>query len=118
MSVATSTERVLSRSLARRQILGLIGIHGIGPIPAGIVPPRSAIAAQEDSPAASVVIDLPEEPRTLAQALVYDVNGSTLVHSIYDSLVQHGPTGELESCSPSRSPRSTPPPTRSVFAKA
>ncbi|HET8524930.1 MAG TPA: ABC transporter substrate-binding protein [Thermomicrobiales bacterium] len=43
-----------------------------------------------------LVIDLPIEPPSLDPAIVYDVDSWSVVHSIYDSLVQYGPTGELE----------------------
>jgi peptide/nickel transport system substrate-binding protein len=41
-------------------------------------------------------IDLAAEPATLDPALVYEVDGWSIVHSIYDALVQLGPDGTLE----------------------
>lgn len=41
-------------------------------------------------------IDLAEETPSLDPALVYDNDGWSVIHSIYDSLVQYGPAGELE----------------------
>jgi peptide/nickel transport system substrate-binding protein len=46
--------------------------------------------------AAEMTIDLAAEPPTLDPALVYDVDGWSVVHSIYDSLVQLGPGGALQ----------------------
>lgn len=43
-----------------------------------------------------VTIDLPDEPKTLDPALVYEVNGWSIVHSVYDALVQYAPDGTLE----------------------
>ena len=43
-----------------------------------------------------LVIDLSAEPSTLDPALVYEVDGWSIVHSIYDSLVQFGPDGSLQ----------------------
>jgi peptide/nickel transport system substrate-binding protein len=43
-----------------------------------------------------LVIDIPIEPPSLDPAIAYDVDSWSVVHSIYDSLVQYGPKGELE----------------------
>ena len=43
-----------------------------------------------------LVIDLSAEPSTLDPALVYEVDGWSIVHSIYDSLVQFGPDGSVQ----------------------
>src|ERR671916_989605 len=43
-----------------------------------------------------LTIDLAVEPATLDPALVYESDGWTVVHSIYDALVQLGPDGTLE----------------------
>jgi peptide/nickel transport system substrate-binding protein len=43
-----------------------------------------------------LTIDLAVEPATLDPALVYESDGWSVVHSIYDSLVQLGPGGTLE----------------------
>ena len=42
------------------------------------------------------MIDLPSEPPSLDPAIVYDVNGWSVVHAIYDALVQYGADGRLE----------------------
>ena len=43
-----------------------------------------------------LTIDLAVEPATLDPALVYESDGWSVVHSIYDALVQLGPNGALE----------------------
>jgi peptide/nickel transport system substrate-binding protein len=43
-----------------------------------------------------LTIDLAVEPATLDPALVYESDGWSVVHSIYDALVQLGPDGALE----------------------
>ena len=42
------------------------------------------------------MIDLGTEPGALDPATTYDADGWSIIHSIYDSLVQFGPEGELE----------------------
>jgi peptide/nickel transport system substrate-binding protein len=54
---------------------------------------RSAAALQRGE---ELTIDLAVEPATLDPALVYESDGWSVVHSIYDALVQLGPGGELE----------------------
>lgn len=46
--------------------------------------------------AASLAIDLTGEPPTLDPAKVYDVDSWSVIHSIYDALVQLGPGGALD----------------------
>jgi peptide/nickel transport system substrate-binding protein len=46
--------------------------------------------------AEELTIDLAVEPATLDPALVYESDGWSVVHSIYDALVQFGPDGALE----------------------
>src|ERR687890_1460165 len=43
-----------------------------------------------------LTIDLAVEPATLDPALVYESDGWSVVHSVYDALVQLGPEGALE----------------------
>jgi peptide/nickel transport system substrate-binding protein len=45
---------------------------------------------------AELAIDLATEPATLDPALVYDADSWSVVHSVYDALVQYGPDGELQ----------------------
>ena len=42
------------------------------------------------------MIDLGTEPGALDPATTYDADGWSIIHSIYDSLVQFGPEGEIE----------------------
>lgn len=53
-------------------------------------------AAQDSALLPELAIDLAGEPATLDPALVYDADGWSIVHSIYDSLVQYGPDGQLQ----------------------
>src|SRR4029078_11031258 len=46
--------------------------------------------------AEELTIDLAVEPATLDPALVYESDGWSVVHTIYDALVQLGPDGALE----------------------
>ena len=55
---------------------------------------RPAPAFQSES--GDLTIDLAVEPATLDPALVYESDGWSVVHSIYDALVQLGPDGTLE----------------------
>jgi peptide/nickel transport system substrate-binding protein len=55
---------------------------------------RMAPAVQAS--AEELTIDLAVEPASLDPALVYESDGWSVVHSIYDSLVQLGPDGALE----------------------
>ena len=89
---APVTARRASCSLTRRDALRLVGIGGLGL--AGVR--RGAVVAQDDGRVAEVVVDLPEEPRTLDPALANHPDHWSVVHSVYDSLVQFGPDGELE----------------------
>ncbi len=47
-------------------------------------------------PAERLVVDLATEPGSLDPATTYDADGWSIVHSIYDSLLQYGENGELE----------------------
>ena len=44
----------------------------------------------------NMTIDLTIEPQTLDPALTYQVDGWSVVHSVYDSLLQFGPDGSVE----------------------
>jgi peptide/nickel transport system substrate-binding protein len=84
----------LERRLSRRSVLGWGAAAG-----SALVAPQAALATrrfparQEEG---ALVIDLAAEPATLDPALVYEVDGWSIVHSIYDALVQLGPEGSLE----------------------
>ncbi len=84
----------------RRQLLG--GVAALtAALPFGLNLPRGVAArSQADATAASLAekltIDLVEEPDTLDPALSYDENAWSVVHSIYDSLLQFSSDGEIE----------------------
>jgi peptide/nickel transport system substrate-binding protein len=54
------------------------------------------LAAAVQATDEDLTIDLAVEPATLDPALVYESDGWSVVHSIYDALVQPGPDGVLE----------------------
>ncbi len=92
----------LERPVSRRTILRLAGAGGLGlalptlgPGGVGLVMPAGA----QGTPGVldgTITIDLPDEPKTLDPALVYDANGWSIVHAVYDALVQYAPDGTLE----------------------
>jgi len=96
-----SLEEVLSSLITRRSLLGSAGAGGA--LAAGIAPSRTLASAlllpagqTPESLVDEIVIDLSSEPSTLDPALTYEVNGWSIVHSMYDSLVQYAPDGTLE----------------------
>lgn len=58
--------------------------------------PAAASAQESTDIDPEVVIDLPNDPRTLDPALTYAFGGWSIVHSIYDAPIQFGPDGELQ----------------------
>ena len=94
----------VGRPVSRRALLGAAGLGGLAAMAAAAararVTERSLPAGAEGTPAAALAeeltIDLPSEPPTLDPAIVYDVNAWSVVHSVYDSLDQYGPDGQLE----------------------
>src|SRR5690606_32569071 len=83
-------------NLSRRALLGALGV-GLG----AVALPRHRGSAQspdaaEITRAGSLTIDLSSEPDTLDPALTYAQNGWSVVHSIYDSLLQFDNDGNLE----------------------
>src|SRR5215218_1930607 len=83
-------------NLTRRALLGAMGI-GLGatmlPHARGAAqsPEATAIARAE-----SLTIDVSAEPDTLDPALTYAPSGWSIVHSVYDSLLQFDNEGNLE----------------------
>jgi peptide/nickel transport system substrate-binding protein len=58
---------------------------------------QAALVARElQREGGDLTIDLAVEPATLDPALVYESDGWSVIHSIYDALVQLGPEGALE----------------------
>ena len=87
-------------SMSRR---GFLGTAGASIALAAIEGSRGTFAHALLAPAGQtpvavdeLVIDLSSEPQSLDPATTYEVDGWSIVHSVYDSLVQYGPTGELE----------------------
>ena len=89
-TVAGVQQRILAFS--RRSLLGAGAIAAASLIvPAGS---RAAwLPAGQDRGAGELVIDLAVEPPTLDPALIYEADGWSVVHSIYDAPVQLGPGG-------------------------
>ena len=95
-----STKPTPAHSMTRRQLFGATGAwlaataldrpHRIG------ASALFAPAGQTPEILDELVIDLSSEPASLDPATTYEVDGWSVVHSVYDSLVQFGPTGELE----------------------
>ena len=87
-------------NLNRRELLGALGV-GVGAallprMPIGAQSPAASPAASPLARAESLTIDLSSEPSTLDPALTYDANGWSIVHSVYDSLLQYDNEGNLE----------------------
>ncbi|HEY8447003.1 MAG TPA: ABC transporter substrate-binding protein [Thermomicrobiales bacterium] len=82
---------LMRRNVSRRTALrgGLIGGLALATLR------RSVWAAQSDL-IPEVTIDLTAEPANLDPATTYDRDGWSVIHSVYDSLVQFGPDGEME----------------------
>ena len=60
------------------------------------LPLTPRVAAAQDALTPSLAIDLTSEPATLDPALTYEIDGWSIVHSIYDAPVQLGPGGALQ----------------------
>src|SRR5690554_950391 len=84
-------------ALSRRRLLRVGGAAGFGLAVSGAGLPvgRSLIAAQEER-VEELVIDLVNEPDNLDPATTYDANSWSVVHSIFDSLVQYADDGTLQ----------------------
>lgn len=82
----------------RRTLLQLASLGLTAP---ALLPPAGAGRAAQATPTsgeplAELVIDLAVEPPTLDPAVAYDADAWSIVHSVYDSLLQYGPDGTLE----------------------
>ncbi len=81
--------------ISRRAVLRAAGIAApLLALPGMARATRLLPPAQGD--AAPLAIDLTSEPATLDPARVYDNDGWSIVHSIYDAPVQYAPDGTLE----------------------
>jgi peptide/nickel transport system substrate-binding protein len=82
-------------SSSRRRLLAAAGLAAGSAflVPGMSRAVRSAAALQRGE---ELTIDLAVEPATLDPALIYESDGWSVVHSIYDALVQLGPGGAME----------------------
>jgi len=98
MTERTSLAARLSRPTSRRNLLRWTAAGGIGSVLAARLPRGVTAQGTPAGPALDeLTIDLAAEPPTLDPATVYDADGWSIVHSVYDALVQYGPDGTLES---------------------
>ena len=82
-------------STSRRGLLAVAGLAaGTAFLMPGMV--RAARLVPSLQGGEELTIDLAVEPPTLDPALVYESDGWSVIHSIYDALVQFGPDGALE----------------------
>lgn len=80
---------------SRRAVLGG-GAAALSALAATRLPLAGRNVAAQDAIAPSLTIDLTSEPATLDPAVTYDIDGWSVVHSIYDAPVQLGQRGVLE----------------------
>lgn len=83
---------------SRRELLAAIGA-GLGLTALNGSRAGATSQAAEATPVAraeSLTIDLSSEPNSLDPAVTYDANGWSIVHSVYDSLLQYDNDGNLE----------------------
>jgi peptide/nickel transport system substrate-binding protein len=91
-----SSPRRTDGRVTRRQLLAGMAATG-GAVAFGHNRFASGAAAQEaEELAESLTIDLEVEPQSLDPAVTYDIDGWSIVHSVYDSLLQFGPDGAIE----------------------
>jgi peptide/nickel transport system substrate-binding protein len=87
-------------NLNRRELLTALGVGvGAAALPfswTGAQSPEASPAGTVVARAESLTIDISSEPATLDPALTYDASGWSIVHSIYDSLLQFDNEGNLE----------------------
>jgi peptide/nickel transport system substrate-binding protein len=83
-----------TRTVTRRSFMGVASAAGMTIATRGLS--LSALAQAEPGQIDELVIDLSSEVPTLDPALVYDADGWSIVHSVYDSLLQYTPSGETE----------------------
>ncbi len=87
-------------NLSRRELLAAIGA-GFGATVAshsvaGAQSPSASPMATPPDRVESLTIDLSSEPNSLDPATTYDANGWSIVHSVYDSLLQYDNDGNLQ----------------------
>lgn len=100
--ILNGSERMPRAHVSRRRLLqlGAVGAGSLafGGAGAGLghVLAAPTAPAGDAALAAKWTIDLSDEPPTLDPALNYQIDGWSIVHAIYDSLVQYGPDGKLQ----------------------
>lgn len=82
-------------SRSRRALIGA-GAASIAALAAARLPLATRVAARQESVVPTLTIDLTSEPATLDPALTYEIDGWSVVHSVYDAPVQLGPGGTLQ----------------------
>ncbi|MBX3072113.1 MAG: ABC transporter substrate-binding protein [Thermomicrobiales bacterium] len=75
----------------RRTLLATTGIAGIGSLIG-----RGFTTVAQTARAEQLTIDLGTEPALLDPARTYDADGWSIVHSVFDSLLQYAPDGAIE----------------------
>ena len=85
--------RVDTNLVSRRALIGGTLAGGIGLV---LAPTHHARGQATPPSGWTLTIDLSGEPPTLDPALTYDVNGWSVVHSVYDALIQYGPDGHFQ----------------------
>ena len=80
---------------SRRALLGA-GAATLATLAAVRLPLAGRSAVGQEALAPTLTIDLTSEPATLDPAVTYEIDGWSVVHSIYDAPVQLGPGGTLE----------------------
>ena len=89
-------------SITRRSLLQGAAAAGLGLAairPGANAAPLNLLLAPAGTPVVpvdEVVIDLSAEPANIDPATTYDVGGWSIVHSLYDSLVQYDASGNLQ----------------------
>src|SRR3954466_1258712 len=84
------------RSSSRRRLLAAAGMAAGSAFLVPGMARGALLAAALLREGEDLTIDLAVEPATLDPALVYESDGWSVIHSIYDSLVQLGPDGSLQ----------------------
>ncbi|MCA9863695.1 MAG: ABC transporter substrate-binding protein [Thermomicrobiales bacterium] len=85
----------VSQVSSRRTLLGATAAT-LAALATTRLPVAGRAATAQEALASSLVIDLTAEPATLDPALTYDIDGWSVVHSVYDAPVQLGPGGVLQ----------------------
>jgi peptide/nickel transport system substrate-binding protein len=80
----------------RRSLLGAGGATAAAALLVPGMTHATRLLPTRQNATSQLAIDLTAEPPTLDPALVYDSDGWSVIHSIYDALVQLGPNGTLQ----------------------